>query len=214
MHRRCPYQLTTYINITRRRGYNIAHRLEKMNQLTVSDIKSKQFMLITKAGLAVCETKEKGQAQIEKCLMEEFTEAVKGCVLPQIFSNFNREAFFRTKNFGTSISDIDSNDLHTGATLWRKFKEIRLILMNEFSPLLASKMPGGILPSGKSFAEILLIMRRQLHDRIEDLAEKRSKAVKGYKRNIFKESWYPAEWEAFTTYGMASPNPADALNAR
>ena len=150
MHRRCPYQLTTYINITRRTGHNIANRLGEMNQLTVSDIKSKQFMLITKAGLAVCETSEKGQAQIEKCLMEQFTEAVKACVLPQIFVNFNREAFFRTKNFGTSISDVDSSDLHTGATLWRKFKEIRLILMNEFSPLLASKMPGGILPSGKS----------------------------------------------------------------
>ena len=108
----------------------------------------------------------------------------------------------------------DSNDLHTGATLWRKFKEIRLMVMNEFSPIIASKMPGGILPSGKSFGEILLIMRRQLHDRIEDMAEKHSKAVKGFKRNAFKESWYPAEWEAFTTYGMASPNPADVLNAR
>lgn len=100
-----------------------------MNRLTVTDIKQKQFMLIVKAGLAICETKEKGVALIEKGIMEEFIAAVESAVIPSSFIGFSRDAFFRTKNFGIVVDKIDSADLHTGASLWRKLKEIRLILL-------------------------------------------------------------------------------------
>jgi hypothetical protein len=171
-------------------------------------------MLIVKAGLAICETKEKGIALIEKGIMEEFTAAVEGFILPSSFNGFDRDAFYRTKNFGTVVDKVESGDLHTGASLWRKFKEIRLILLNEFSPLLAKKMPGGLLPSGKTYSEVLTACRRAIFEASEDLAEKRSKSSKGFKRTLFHDSWYPVEWEAFVTYGNGSPNPSEFLNAK
>ena len=105
------------------------------------------------------------------------------------------------------MDKIDSVDLHTGASLRRKFKEIRLILLNEFSPLLAKKM-------GKTIPELLTACRRAIFDASEDLAEKRSKSTKGYKRTPFHDSWYPVEWETFVTYGTGSANPVESLKTK
>ena len=86
--------------------------------------------------------------------------------------------------------------------------------MNDFAPLLSKKLPGGNPPSGKTFAEILTAVRREIYEIYEDISEKKSKALKGYKRHIFVDSWYPPEWESFATYGAGSPNPVDSMNAR
>ena len=185
-----------------------------MNSLGVNDIKSKQFLLIMKAGLAVSQSKEKGMFNIEQQILHEFSEAVKAVFLPPSFLGFDRSGFMRTKNYFIDVSRLEANDLHTGATLWRKYKEIRLILMNDFAPLLSKKLPGGNPPSGKTFAEILTAVRREIYEIYEDISEKKSKALKGYKRHIFVDSWYPPEWESFVTYGAGSPNPVDSMNAR
>ena len=132
-----------------------------MNNLGVHDVKSKQFLLITKAGLAVSQSKEKGMVNIEQQVMTEDTEAVKAIFLPPAFLGYDRNGFMRTKNYFVDVAKLDPNDLHTGATLWRKYKEIRLILMNDFAPLLTKRLPGGLPPSGKSFAEILTAVRNQ-----------------------------------------------------
>ena len=174
-----------------------------MNSLGVNDVKSKQFLLITKAGLAVSQSKEKGM--VNKQILAEFTEAVKAVFLPPIFLGFDRNGFMRTKNYF-----VDSNDLHTGATLSRKYKEIRLILMNDFRPILSARLPGGMPPSGKNFAEVLVAVRREIYK----ISEKKSKALRGYKRHAFIESWYLPEWETFFTYGAGSPQPVESLNAR
>ena len=171
-------------------------------------------MLVTKAGLAVSRSKEKKTEMIETQIYGEFSEAVKAVTLPSSFAGFDRDCFMRTKNFYLEITRLDASDLHTGSTLWRKYKEIRLILMNDFAPLLSRRMPGGQPPSGKSFSEILVAVRKDIYDMYEDESEKKSKALKGYKRHPFLESWYPPEWETFITYGAGSPNPADSLNAR
>jgi hypothetical protein len=78
--------------------------------------------------------------------------------------------------------------LHTGASLWRKFKEIKLVLMNDFGPVLSKKLPGGQLPSGKSMSEMLIAVRKEIFDNYDALAEKKSEAVKGYTRHRFVES--------------------------
>jgi hypothetical protein len=185
-----------------------------MNSLSVFDVKSKQFLLITKAGLAVSQSKEKGIVNIEQQILSEFTEAVAAIFLPPAFLGYDRSGFMRTKNYFVDVSRLEANDLHTGATLWRKYKEIRLILMNDFAPLVKKRMPGGEPPSGKSFSEILLAARKEIYETYEDISEKKSKAAKGYRRHAFIDSWYPPEWETFVTFGAGSPKPEDSLNAR
>ena len=69
-------------------------------------------------------------------------------------------------------------------------------------------------PSGKTFAEILLAVLKELYEKYEDISEKKSKALRGYKRHAFMESWYPPEWETFVTYGAGSPQPVESLKAR
>ena len=112
------------------------------------------------------------------------------------------------------VTRLNFNDFDTGATLWRKYKEIRLILMNDFAPILSSELPGGMPPSGKSFAEVLVAVRREIYEKYKDISEKKIKALRGYKRHAFMESWYPPEWETFGTYGAGSPQLVESLNAR
>ena len=185
-----------------------------MNNLGVHDVKSKQFLLITKAGLAVSQSKEKGMINIEQQILAEYTEAVKAISLPPAFLGYDRNGFMRTKNYFVDIGKLDPSDLHTGATLWRKYKEIRLILMNDFAPLLLKRLPGGLPQSGKSFTEVLIAVRKEVYEAYKDIAQKKSKAINGYKRHAFMETWFPPEWGTFVTYGAASPQPVESLNAR
>ena len=67
-----------------------------MNSLGVNDVKSKQFLLITKAGLAVSQSKERGMVNIERQILAEFTEAVEAIFLPLSFLCFDRDGFVRT----------------------------------------------------------------------------------------------------------------------
>ena len=40
--------------------------------------------------------------------------------------------------------------------------------MNDFAPILSSKLPGGMSPSGKSFAEALLAVRKEVYEKYEE----------------------------------------------
>ena len=182
-----------------------------MNNLTVNDVKLKQYMLVTKAGLVAGQSNEKSKMCMENRIMLEFMEAVNNYTLPSSFAGFDRNALFRTKNFLVSAEKLDVDDLHTGGSLWRKYREIRLILLNDFGAILAKKLVDGQPPRGKNFSDVLLEVRHDLHEANEDIAERKSKSVKGYKRHNFSERWYPAEWEAFITYGAGSPRPVESL---
>ena len=89
------------------------------------------------------------------------------------------------------VTRLNFNDFDTGATLWRKYKEIRLIQMNDFVPLLQKRLPGSIPPSGKSFADVLFAVRKEVLEIHEDIFEKKSKALRRYKRHAFIDSWFP-----------------------
>ena len=78
-----------------------------MNNLGVHDVKSKQFLLITKAGLAVSQSKEKGMINIEQQILAEYTEAVKAIFLPPAFLGYDRNGFMRTKNYFIDVSKLD-----------------------------------------------------------------------------------------------------------
>ena len=178
-----------------------------MNRLTLSDVKQKQFMLIMKAGLAVCQFKEKSKPELQTLVLQEFFESIV-----QIFDGFDKKSFLRTKKFHHTEAQVKSDDMHTGPSLWRKFKEIRLVIMNDFTPLLAKRMPGGMIPSGKSFAELLLATRQELYGIAEEKAKKNSKSQKPYKSLPFSDQWYPVEWDAFVTFGAGSPTPDSFLS--
>lgn len=186
-----------------------------MTNLSMNEIKQKQYVLIAKAGLAVVESKEKGMNSIEDYLLTQFNEAVKAFILPPGFAGFDRNAFLRTKNFNTPVEKLEATDLHTGSSLWRKYKEIRLIITHELGALLAKKLPGGQPPSGKSMAEILLSVRKDYFESCEKQREEKSRKDKGkFKPNTFLPYWYPAEWEVFMTYGNASARPEAAFDAK
>ena len=164
-----------------------------MTNWSVNEIKLKQYVLIAKAGLAVVESKEKGINSIEDYLLTQFTEAVKAYTLPPTFAGFDQNAFLRTKNFNVSVEKLEATDLHTGASLWRKYKEIRLVITHELGALLAKKLPGGQPPSGKSMAEILLSVRKEWFETCEKVREEKSKKEKGtFKKHAFTASWFPA----------------------
>ena len=86
--------------------------------------------------------------------------------------------------------------------------------MNDFVPLLMKRLPGGLPPSGRSFPEVLIAMRKEVYEVYEDIAQKKSKAINSYKRHAFVDTWFPPESEMFVTYGAASPQPVESLNAR
>jgi hypothetical protein len=151
----------------------------KMTNLSVNEIKLKQYVLIAKAGLAVVESKEKGMNSIEDYLLTQFTEAVKAYTLPPVFAGFDINSFLRTKNFNVPLEKLEASDLHTGSSLWRKYKEIRLVITHELGALLAKKLPGGQPPSGKSMSEILLSVRKDWFETCEKQREEKPKKDKG-----------------------------------
>ena len=112
------------------------------------------------------------------------------------------------------VARLNSNDFDNGGTLWRKYKEIRLVLMNDFAPLLQKRLPGSIPLSKKRFADVLFAVRKEVFEIHEDIFEKKSKDLRRYRRHAFIVSWFPPEWETFVTYGAGCPQPVESLNAR
>jgi hypothetical protein len=77
-----------------------------LSNLSVSDVKLKQFVLIAKAGLAIGESKEKGKGMIESDMMKEFNRASQvliGC----LYSEQRTLALLQIRSsMETSIPDI------------------------------------------------------------------------------------------------------------
>lgn len=151
--------------------------------LSASDIKSFQYVLITKAGLAVSEKREMSLKMIESDVLSEFEAAVKNCVVPENLRGLNTILLLRSKNFLAKTCSLD--DYHTGESIWRKFADIKKVICNDFTDLYHLQMPGGIPPSGVSFAEVLNRTREAIFVRT--------------KKGIYNPAWFPTEWLVFTT---------------
>ena len=52
----------------------------------------------------------------------QFNEAVKAFTMPPTFARFDRNVFLRRKNFNTPVEKLEATDLHTGSSLWRKYR--------------------------------------------------------------------------------------------
>ena len=101
--------------------------------------------------------------------------------------------------------------MHTGESIWRKFKDIRRYIANEMNSAFSLRLPGGQLPSGKSMEETLQLVRKDLWDQNEQIAAAKNKE---HKIKKFDATWYPVEWTAFLTYSLPSSNPADFFRVR
>ena len=178
------------------------HNLAAM-AFNATDIKSFQYVLIVRAGLAVSERREMSKSEIEREVFIEFTEAVARCAIPSNLNGMNSALLLRSKNFLRQTC-LDA-DLHTGDSLWRKFAEIKKIICNDFTDLYVKFLPGGQPPSGLSLEDVLEKTRVAVFERYE---------LKKNKDSINKcpPTWLPTEWLAFVTYGKPSASPQDIFN--
>ena len=75
--------------------------------------------------------------------------------------------------------------MHTGASVWRKYNEIWRVVINEISYVYSRNLPGGQPPSGKSYDEIFLQVRKELFDIAEAKTARESKSKTGYTKKVF-----------------------------
>ena len=170
----------------------------------VHDIKSFQYVCIVKAGLAVCGEQEMKKKEVEKEIFEEFTMAVNALQLSLEIQGINREILLRSKNYVVKVCKED--DYHDGESVWRKFGEIKRVVVNDFTELYMKNLPGGQLPSGKSKEEIIEKTRKDVFLR-QELA-KNPKSTKTCPAN-----WSPIEWRVFLVFGAAANEPVPLFYA-
>lgn len=173
--------------------------------LSVNNIKSVQYLLIVRAGLAVMEGSEKSIESLHSESMSEFTTALQSYRLNASMADVDKSIFLRTKNF--VVANCKPSDMHTGESIWRKFKDVRRYIGNDMAAAYNKRIPGGQLPSGKSMEEMLLLVRK-------DLWLATDAGTKSSKENKFDTTWFPTEWLAFMTYGIAAETPADFFRIR
>ena len=75
-------------------------------------LKSLQYLIICKAGLAVCEEIEASTEELRREILREFTEGVEKITLPIELKGYDKEVFLRSKNFASRACTF--SDLHTG----------------------------------------------------------------------------------------------------
>jgi hypothetical protein len=88
----------------------------------------------------------------------------------------------RTKDYKTlstslfSSPDADAGDggpsEHDGASLWRKFKDIKKVVLNYLTPKWSKILKNGIYPSGMNKDDVLLAIRKEYFNEIESQASK------------------------------------------
>ena len=151
----------------------------------LSWLKSTQYLLICRAGLAVSAESEAASEELKRDMLQEFKDAVAKFSISDDLKGYPTDILMRSKNFIARICKTE--DLHTGTryeisfyfvasnrntlfrlclgdTLWRKFKDIKAVIINDLSAVYATNLPGGQPPSGISYQEILDKTRQVIHE--------------------------------------------------
>jgi hypothetical protein len=127
----------------------------------LAEVKSKQFLLICKAGLAV-PSYEMSAEQIYEAMMRQFKHHVESYKLPPNLTGMPKERLFKTANH--LIEKATLKDTHTGMSLWRKYGQIKKYIVNVIKPLMNKNLgPDGLLPSGRSMENVLFSTRQHLY---------------------------------------------------
>jgi hypothetical protein len=110
----------------------------------LADVKSKQFLLICKAGLAV-PSHEMSPEQIYDAMMRHFKHHVENYKLPPNLTGMPKERLFNTAYH--LVEKATLKDMHTGMSLWRKYGQIKKYIANVTRPLMNKNLgPDGLLP--------------------------------------------------------------------
>lgn len=163
-------------------------------------VKSKQYMLICKAGLAVPSYEMSGE-QIHEQILTQFKHHVTNYKLPSNMTNMPRDRLFRTnKHLHATVGE---KDLHTGLSLWRKFAVIKKYIVNVITPIYNRNLGyDGKLPSGYNMDNILFRTRQHLFEFEQGKSKEKSKKPAAIQDGRdFKVTWYPVEWETFVMFG-------------
>jgi hypothetical protein len=171
----------------------------------LADVKSKQYLLICKAGLAV-PSFEMSAEQIYDAMMKQFKFHVEQFKMPANFTGLPKERFFRTANH--LIEKASPKDMHTGMSLWRKFGSIKKYILSVLTPILNKNLgPDSLPPSGKSMENVLFSTRQHVYEKEQQESKLKSKNPSVYVMKPFKISWYPVEWECFLAFGKPAAKP-------
>ena len=164
-------------------------------------IKSKQYVLIARAGLSP-PSNEMDSKTIQAKIFIQFKHHVERVKLPQ---GFAKNTFFRTwRHLDEAVTD---KEIHNGASLWRKF-----CANNQITPIYVSLLgPDGLPPSGQTKETTLFNTKKILYKQEQLATKARSKHPPSYKLKPFKSSYVPCVWETFLAFGRASRNPVTAF---
>jgi hypothetical protein len=166
----------------------------------LNDVKSKQYLLIARAGLAV-PTQEMPIEQLWEQILTQYEGHVAKFQFSGHLSGLKKEVMFRrTKHLNDEKNIVPLEYFHNGMTLWRKYGEIKRYLQNTISSSWDSLMgPDGNIPSGKNLDDMLLRTRELSFMRDEESKEKRSNKKGGYSKEEFAKhpNWYQLEWVFF-----------------
>jgi hypothetical protein len=112
------------------RGIEISNLITDMPEKSsiLAEVKSKQFLLICKAGLAV-PSYEMSAEQIYEAMMRQFKHHVESYKLPPNLTEMPKERLFKTANH--LVEKATLKDIHTGMSLWRKYGQIKKYLVNQ-----------------------------------------------------------------------------------
>ena len=82
---------------------------------SISKLKSFQYILVCRAGLAVCDQGEAPKENLHRDMLYQFQEAVKALgAMPPELTCYTKEFLLRSKNYTARVNRDE--DLHTGTT--------------------------------------------------------------------------------------------------
>ena len=123
-----------------------------MNPLQMSRFKSAQYLLIARAGLAVPQMSAMPSESLETHILIEMTEdAFKD--QNNVLNGLDKNVMLRTK--GCNSLTAKPGDLHSGCSLWRKYGDIKRVILNELSNDFESLKVNGQPRSGQTIEDLL-----------------------------------------------------------
>lgn len=172
----------------------------------LQQIKSKQYVLIAKAGLSILSA-EMDSKTIFHQMFKQFKAHVDKIKLPP---HYSKDIFFRTSGHLQDI--VTAKEMHDGSSLWRKYSAIKKYINNQITPIFVKFLgPDGKPPSGQNMESVLLQTKKALYEQEQLAAKARSKHPPSFKMKPFKPSDQPCEWDTFLQFGRASEKPEKAF---
>lgn len=173
-----------------------------IQSLELFNIKSRQYLLITKAALNV-PSQEMHSKSIYSCITKQYKAQTDKIKLPQ---GYAKNIFWRSSRH--LDKEVPDSELHDGASLWRKFCAIKKVINNVITPAYVSFLGlDGLPPSGQTKEQILLKTAKLVFDQDQLAARARSKNPAAYKLKPFPSYARPVEWETFLEYGRPAEKP-------